>query len=101
MTEEIKVEAQVEAQTKAPAQAKVRGLVGEVVSTATQKTAVVQVERLKKHPLYKKTIKRHKRYMAHDETSVCAVGDVVEIVPSRPLSRRKRWAVLRVVEKAE
>ncbi len=81
--------------------AKQKGLLGNVVSTATAKTAVVEVERLKMHPLYKKLMRRHKRYMAHDEDSTCGVGDVVEIVPCRPVSRRKRWQVLRVVQKAE
>ncbi|MBI2944702.1 MAG: 30S ribosomal protein S17 [Candidatus Wallbacteria bacterium] len=90
MTEESKTSARVE-----------KSLTGSVVSTAMDKTAVVEVERLKKHPLYKKTMKRHKKYLAHDEQNSCSVGDVVEIVPSRPLSRRKRWAVLRVVQKAQ
>ncbi len=90
MTEESKTSARVE-----------KSLTGSVVSTAMDKTAVVEVERLKKHPLYKKTMKRHKKYLAHDEQNSCSVGDVVEIIPSRPLSRRKRWAVLRVVQKAQ
>ncbi|MBI4867801.1 MAG: 30S ribosomal protein S17 [Candidatus Wallbacteria bacterium] len=90
MTEESKTSARAE-----------KSLTGSVVSTAMDKTAVVEVERLKKHPLYKKTMKRHKKYLAHDEQNSCSVGDVVEIVPSRPLSRRKRWAVLRVVQKAQ
>ncbi|MBI3892830.1 MAG: 30S ribosomal protein S17, partial [Candidatus Wallbacteria bacterium] len=53
-----------------------KSLTGNVVSTAMNKTAVVEVERLKKHPLYKKTIKRHKKYLAHDEENSCSVGDV-------------------------
>lgn len=79
---------------------KVHGLVGAVVSTAMDKTAVVQVERRAKHPLYKKTIRRHKKYMAHDESNECNVGDVVEIMPCRPMSARKRFRVFRVVTKA-
>lgn len=79
---------------------KVHGLVGAVVSTAMDKTAVVQVERRAKHPLYKKTIRRHKKYMAHDESNECNVGDVVEILPCRPMSARKRFRVFRVVTKA-
>ena len=81
-------------------QRKVRGLVGSVVSTAMNKTAVVQIERRAKHPLYKKTIRRHKKYVAHDETNECNVGDVVEILPCRPMSARKRFRVFRVVTKA-
>jgi len=80
---------------------KQKSLTGSVVSTAMDKTAVVEVERLKKHPLYKKTMKRHKKYLAHDEENACTVGDVVEIIPSRPLSRQKRWAVYRIVQKAQ
>jgi small subunit ribosomal protein S17 len=78
-----------------------RGLVGAVVSTAMAKTAVVQVERRAKHPLYQKTIRRHKKYLAHDEGNECEVGDVVEILPCRPMSARKRFRVFRIVKKAD
>ena len=80
---------------------KTKGLVGNVVSTAMHKTAVVEVERRAKHPLYKKTIRRHKKYLAHDEGNECSVGDRVEILPCRPLSARKRFRVFRIVKKAE
>ncbi len=80
---------------------KPKTLTGAVVSTDMEKTAVVRVERIKKHPLYKKTMKRHKKYLAHDEQNSCTVGDVVEITPSRPLSKRKRWLVYRIVKKAQ
>lgn len=76
-------------------------LKGYVVSTANEKTAVVRVERRMKHPLYGKTIRRHKKYLAHDEQSSCGIGDWVEIMPCRPMSKRKRWRVSRVIEKAE
>ncbi|MBF0226642.1 MAG: 30S ribosomal protein S17 [Desulfobacterales bacterium] len=75
-------------------------LVGEVVSNKMQKTIVVTVERLVKHPLYKKYIKRRKKFAAHDEKSECGIGDVVRIIECRPLSKRKRWRLKKVVEKA-
>ncbi len=71
-----------------------RILQGRVVSNATDKTVVVQVDRNLKHPLYGKVIRRSKKYHAHDETNVCQVGDWVRIEECRPYSRTKRWAVL-------
>jgi small subunit ribosomal protein S17 len=73
---------------------------GVVVSNKADKTVVVKVERKFQHPLYKRTVKASKKYMAHDETNVCQIGDVVRIAESRPLSKRKRWIVLEVVQKA-
>lgn len=73
---------------------------GVVVSNRAEKTVVVAVERKFQHPLYKRTIKQTKKFMAHDETNVCQIGDVVRIVETRPLSKRKRWAVLEIVQKA-
>lgn len=75
-------------------------MTGVVVSDVMDKTTVVQVERKSKHPLYKKTIRRHKKYLAHDEVNECCVGDIVEILACRPLSARKRYRVFRVVKKA-
>lgn len=72
---------------------------GLVVSTRMEKTAVVQVERRLQHPLYKRMIRRRKKFLAHDETGMCGVGDFVEIVETRPLSKRKRWRVRKVVRK--
>jgi small subunit ribosomal protein S17 len=80
--------------------ARSKGMVGAVVSTAMDKTAVVQIERRATHPLYHKTIRRHKKYLAHDERNECTVGDVVEILPCRPLSARKRFRIFRIVKKA-
>lgn len=74
---------------------------GIVVSTAMEKTAVVRVERRVMHPLYGKTIRRHQKYVAHDEQKSCGLGDTVEIMPCRPISRRKRWRVCRIIEKAD
>jgi len=66
-----------------------------------QKTVTVAVERLTRHPLYKKTIRRTNKYHAHDENNECRVGDRVLIVESRPLSRTKRWRVVRILRRAE
>ena len=73
-------------------------MVGRVVSTKMQKTVVVEVERVKQHPLYKKTLRTSQKYFAHDEEQACKEGDVVRIIESRPLSRRKRWSVVEVVQ---
>lgn len=77
-----------------------RQLSGYVVSNKMEKTVTIEVERLVKHPLYKKYIRRHKKYMAHDERNECQVGDRVLILESRPLSKNKRWRVSRIMEKA-
>ncbi|MDF1586390.1 30S ribosomal protein S17 [Geminicoccaceae bacterium 1502E] len=71
-----------------------RVLQGTVVSDKADKTVVVRVERRMMHPLYKKIIRRSKKYMAHDESNQFKVGDRVRIVECRPLSRRKSWEVL-------
>ena len=71
-----------------------RILQGLVVSDASDKTVTVKVERRIMHPLYKKYIKRSKKYAAHDETNQVKVGDVVRIIETRPISKSKRWSVL-------
>lgn len=71
---------------------------GTVISDKMDKTVTVSVERIFQHPLYKKTIKTRKKYKAHDEENKCRVGDVVEIIESRPISKTKRWKVLRIVK---
>jgi small subunit ribosomal protein S17 len=73
---------------------------GVVVSNAMDKTVVVTVSRLVKHPQYKKYVKRRTRFKAHDENNECNVGDRVAIAETRPLSKQKRWRVQRIVEKA-
>jgi len=73
-------------------------LTGVVVSDKMQKTVTVLVERQFPHPLYGKVIKRSKKYLAHDPEGKYKVGDVVEIIESRPISKRKRFRVLRLVE---
>jgi len=71
-----------------------RVMQGVVVSDKMQKSVVVMVERQVMDPLYKKVIRRSKRYMAHDENETCKVGDVVRIRECRPLSKRKRWEIV-------
>jgi small subunit ribosomal protein S17 len=73
---------------------------GIIVSNKMDKTVVVQVERLVKHPLYKKYIRRRNKFKAHDNDNACGIGDRVEISESRPLSKTKRWRVVRIIEKA-
>jgi len=77
-----------------------RKLIGIVVSNKMDKTIVVVVERLIKHPLYKKYIKRRSRFKAHDEKNECSIGDTVQITESRPLSKTKRWRMSNIVKKA-
>jgi small subunit ribosomal protein S17 len=78
-----------------------RILEGRVVSNKPNKTIIVLVERYVQHPLYKKYYKRSKKFMAHDEKNECQVGDLVRIMEWRPLSRRKRWMLKEIVERAK
>ena len=71
---------------------------GVVVSDKMDKTVVVNVERRTQHPLYKKFIRRSKKYVAHDETNACKEGDIVQIQECRPISKRKTWEVLAAAE---
>ena len=73
---------------------------GVVVSDKNDKTIVVRVLRQYIHPLYKKTVRRHKKFMAHDENNEAHEGDTVQIVESRPMSARKRWALHKIVERS-
>ncbi len=77
-----------------------RQLIGTVVSDKMDKTAVVQVERLVKHPLYKKYIRRRNKFAAHDKDNSCNIGDKVMITESKPISKLKRWRVTDIIEKA-
>jgi small subunit ribosomal protein S17 len=74
---------------------------GVVVSDKMDKTITVAVERLMRHPLYGKTIKRTKKFKAHDENNECKVGDIVTIMETRPLSRHKRWRLVKIIRKAQ
>lgn len=76
-------------------------IVGRVVSNKMAKSVVVTVERKVRHGVYGKLQRLTSRFMAHDEASEAKVGDRVALVPSRPLSRRKRWVVTRIVERAK
>lgn len=73
---------------------------GVVVSDKMDKTVVVSVERIIRHPLYGKILRRTATFKAHDEANECAVGDRVRIMETRPLSKQKRWRVVEIVEKA-
>ena len=75
-------------------------MVGTVVSDKMDKTVVVRVERLVQDPRYKKYTRRYSRFMAHDESNDCKLGDRVRIIEHRPLSKRKRWKVQETVAKA-
>ncbi len=74
---------------------------GKVLSNKMEKSIVVAVERQVMHPLYKKYFRLTKKFMAHDEENACNIGDVVRIIESRPLSARKRWTLLEIVERAQ
>ncbi|RME61170.1 MAG: 30S ribosomal protein S17 [Caldilineae bacterium] len=77
-----------------------RALVGTVVSDKMDKTVVVQVERVSRHPLYGKVVKSHKKYKAHDETNQCRLGDRVQIRECRPISKDKKFFVEKILERA-
>ena len=75
-------------------------MVGTVISNKMDKTVVVQVERLVKHRMYLKYVRRRAKFAAHDKDNSCQIGDKVIITESRPLSKAKRWRVAEIVEKA-
>jgi small subunit ribosomal protein S17 len=78
-----------------------RTIKGIVVSDKMDKTVVVKTERLVKHTGFRKYMRQHQKYKAHDERNECGIGDTVMIVESRPLSRDKRWRVREILEKAK
>ncbi|OQY29059.1 MAG: 30S ribosomal protein S17 [Candidatus Cloacimonetes bacterium 4572_55] len=73
---------------------------GTVVSDKMDKTVVVRVERLMKHPLYNRIVRRFKKFKAHDENNDCHIGDFVRIVETRPLSKTKRWRISHIITQA-
>jgi small subunit ribosomal protein S17 len=77
-----------------------RTVVGRVSSDKMDKTITVLVERLVKHPIYGKYIKRSTKFHAHDENNICKMGDLVEIKQSRPMSKLKSWELVKVIEEA-
>ncbi len=81
-------------------QNKKKELIGLIVSDKMDKSVVVQVERFVQHRIYKKFMKRYKKYHAHDETNDCRIGDTVKIIETRPLSKLKRFRISEVVKRA-
>lgn len=75
--------------------------IGKVTSNKMDKSIVVSVERRLKHPLYGKFVKKTRRFVAHDENNECNEGDVVQLMETRPLSKNKRWRLVKIVEKAK
>ena len=75
-------------------------MIGQVVSDKMDKTIVVAVKDSYQHPLYKKTMKRTYKLKAHDENNECGIGDTVEVMETRPLSKDKRWRLINIIEKA-
>lgn len=90
-----------ESKTETDTRGKRKERVGKVVSDKMQSTVVVEVERIFAHPLYKKYIKRRKKYMVDDDKNRCGVGDTVRIVETRPVSKTKRWRIAAVLERAK
>jgi small subunit ribosomal protein S17 len=76
-------------------------LIGRVISDKMDKTIVIQVTRTKRHPMYGKVIRVHKKYKAHDENNEASIGDTVKIIESRPISKEKRWVMTDILERAE
>ena len=75
--------------------------IGVVVSNKMQKSIVVEIERRENHPIYGKFIKKTNRFMAHDEKEECNIGDTVRIMETRPLSKRKCWRLVEIIERAK
>ena len=75
--------------------------IGVVVSNKMDKSIVVEIERREKHPIYGKFIKKTNRFMAHDEKNDCNIGDTVRIMETRPLSKRKCWRLVEIIERAK
>ena len=75
--------------------------IGKVVSDKMDKTIVVEVQSIVRHPLYKRTMKRTTKLQAHDEENRCRVGDRVKVASTRPLSKNKRWRLVQIMEKAK
>ena len=81
--------------------AKAKTRIGTVVSDKMDKTVVVAVESYYKHPLYKKRLRKVKKFKVHDPDGKCKIGDVIKISETRPLSKTKRWRLVEVIKKAE
>ena len=79
---------------------KIRTLKGRILSNKMQKSAVVLIERIIKHPIYKKFIKKKTKLHIHDEKNECSVGDIVEISECRPISKTKSWNLIKIIKKS-
>lgn len=97
---EAESEAASDDKTSKPVRGKRAEKIGVVSSDKMTNTVVVRVDRLVKHPIYRKYVKKRKKFMAHDETGA-SIGDKVRIVETRPMSARKRWRVVEIIQKAE
>jgi small subunit ribosomal protein S17 len=75
--------------------------IGKVVSNSMDKTIVIEIVNLMRHPLYKKSVKRTKRIKSHDEKNECSIGDIVKIEETRPLSKEKRFRLVEIIEKVK
>ena len=75
--------------------------VGLVVSNKMEKSIVVQIERKYRHPIYGKFVRKTKKFVAHDEKNDCNIGDTVRIMETRPLSKRKNWRLVEIIERAK
>lgn len=82
-------------------QANKRTIKGVVISDKMDKTIVVKAERLVKHPIFHKYVRKHVKYKAHDEKNECKAGDTVVIIEARPMSKDKRWRILEILERAK
>jgi len=78
-----------------------KNITGKVVKNKMEKSIVVTVERRVKHPIYGKFVKKTSKFMAHDEKNEAGVGDVVQLMETRPLSKNKRWRLVQIIEKAK
>jgi small subunit ribosomal protein S17 len=76
-------------------------IVGKVLKNKMEKSITVSVERKVQHPIYGKYVKKTSKFMAHDEKNECNVGDIVQIMETRPLSKNKRWRLVQIIEKAK
>jgi small subunit ribosomal protein S17 len=76
-------------------------IIGKVLKNKMEKSVVVSVERKVQHPMYGKFVKKTSTFMAHDEKNECNVGDIVQIMETRPLSKNKRWRLVQIIEKAK
>jgi len=76
-------------------------IIGKVTSNKMDKSVVVAIERKVKHPLYGKFLKKTKKFVAHDENNECNEGDIVQLMETRPLSKNKRWRLVKIVERAK